>query len=82
MDLDVEMQKISFVDINSNLYRVRGKLTQIWCDVRKKFNPKLGDYQIMNDDIAELALKMGKIWNPELRVLNAYEKRRSDNIRI
>lgn len=36
----------------------------------------------MNDDIAQLALKMGKIWNPEMRIMNAFEKRRSDNIRI
>eukprot|EP00341_Mesodinium_pulex_P009325 CAMPEP_0116922250 /NCGR_PEP_ID=MMETSP0467-20121206/22146_1 /TAXON_ID=283647 /ORGANISM="Mesodinium pulex, Strain SPMC105" /LENGTH=66 /DNA_ID=CAMNT_0004600537 /DNA_START=306 /DNA_END=506 /DNA_ORIENTATION=+ len=57
-------------------------MSMVWCDPRLKFDPKLGKYQLTNDDAAVMLLEYAKIWTPEIRFRNGYAPRVPDNQRI
>lgn len=61
---------------------MRGTLSFVWCDPRLKFDPKLGKYQLTNDDAATVLLQYAKMWTPEIRFRNGSAPRTPDNVRI
>lgn len=46
IDLDVTLNKIKDFDMNQNSFIASGTMNVIWCDSRRKFDKRLGQYKL------------------------------------